>query len=69
MEEEVKRLQKEMLKIEKEITLTERKLSNQQFLSNAPAGVVEEVKEKALEYRGRRDRLEENVRKIRGVLG
>ncbi len=69
MEEEVRRLQKEMLKIEKEIMLTEKKLSNEQFLSNAPADVVEEVKEKALEYRGRRDKLGENLRKIKEALG
>jgi valyl-tRNA synthetase len=68
MEEEVRRLQKEMLKIEKEIMLTEKKLSNEQFLSNAPADVVEEVKEKALEYRGRRDKLGENLRKIKEAL-
>jgi len=69
MEEEVRRLQKEMLKIEKEIMLTEKKLSNEQFLSHAPADVVEEVKEKALEYRRRRDKLGENLRKIKEAMG
>jgi valyl-tRNA synthetase len=69
MEEEVRRLQKEMLKIEKEIMLTEKKLSNEQFLSHAPVDVVEEVKEKALEYRRRRDKLGENLRKIKEAMG
>jgi len=69
MEEEVSRLQKEILKIEKEIKFTEKKLSNEQFLSNAPAEVVEEVKEKALEYRRRCDKLGENLRKIKEALG
>jgi valyl-tRNA synthetase len=68
MEEEVSRLKKEILKIEKEIQFTEKKLSNDQFLSNAPAEVVGEVKEKALEYRRRRDQLGENLKKIKEAL-
>jgi valyl-tRNA synthetase len=69
MEEEVKRLQKEILKIEKEIIFTEKKLTNKQFLSNAPPEVVEEVKEKAIEYRRRYDTLEKNLKKIKDSLG
>jgi valyl-tRNA synthetase len=68
MEEEVSRLKKEILKIEKEIQFTEKKLSNDQFLSNAPAEVVGEVKEKALEYLRRRDQLGENLKKIKEAL-
>ncbi|MGD0916153.1 MAG: valine--tRNA ligase [Thermodesulfobacteriota bacterium] len=68
IEEEVSRLQKEILKIEKEIAFTEKKLSNKQFLSNAPPEVVEEVKEKALEYQTRSEKLEENLRKIKEAL-
>jgi valyl-tRNA synthetase len=68
MEEEVKRLQKEKLKIGKEILLTEKKLSNEQFITHAPPEVIEEVKGKALEYRKRCDTLEENLKKLMETL-
>jgi valyl-tRNA synthetase len=69
MEEEVKRLQKEILKIEKESTLVMKKLSNEQFLSKAPLEIVREVKEKALEFRVQREKLEESLNKIKERIG
>jgi valyl-tRNA synthetase len=68
MEEEAKRLQKEILKIEKESALVMKKLSNEQFLSKAPPEVVQEVKEKSLEFRTQREKLEEGLNKIKGML-
>ena len=65
MEEEAKRLQKEILKIEKESALVMKKLANEQFLSKAPPEIVREVKEKALEFRAQRDKLEESINKIK----
>ena len=69
MEEEAKRLQKEILKIEKEIAFVMKKLSNEQFLSKAPPEVVQEVKEKALEFRSQREKLEESLNKIKEMIG
>ena len=68
MEEEAKRLQKEIVKIEKEIAFVNRKLSNEQFLSRAPVEVVQEEKEKALQYQAVRGKLEENLKKIKEAL-
>jgi valyl-tRNA synthetase len=68
MEEEAKRLQKEIVKIEKDIAFVGKKLSNEQFLAKAPADVVQEEKAKASEYRTRREKLEENLRKIEESL-
>jgi len=68
MEEEAKRLQKEILKIEKEGAFVMKKLSNEQFLSKAPPEVVQEVKEKALEFRTQREKLEESLNKIKEML-
>ena len=68
MEEEVKRLQKEILKTEKESAFVMKKLSNEQFLAKAPPEVVEEVKEKALEFGAQREKLEESLNKIKGML-
>jgi valyl-tRNA synthetase len=69
MEEEAKRLQKEILKIEKESAFVIKKLSNEQFLSKAPPEIVQEVKEKALEFRTQREKLEESLVKIKEMLG
>jgi valyl-tRNA synthetase len=68
MEEEAKRLQKEILKVEKEIAFVNRKLSNEQFLSRAPTEVVQEEKEKALQYQAVRGKLEESLKKIEEAL-
>jgi len=69
MEEEAKRLQKEILKIEKESAFVMKKLSNEQFLSKAPREVVEEVKAKASEFRSQREKLEESLNKIKKMIG
>jgi valyl-tRNA synthetase len=55
---ELKRLQKEITKLEKEVAVTAKKLSNDDFLQRAPADVVEKEREKA-------DRLGEKMDKIR----
>jgi len=68
MEEEAKRLQKEILKAEKESAFVMKKLSNEQFLSKAPPEVVQEVKEKALEFRAQREKLEESLNRIKEML-
>jgi valyl-tRNA synthetase len=69
MEEEAKRLQKEIVKIEKESGFVLKKLSNEQFLSKAPPEIVQEVKEKELEFRSQREKLEESLNKIREMIG
>jgi len=69
MEEEAKRLQKEIMKIDKESAFVMKKLSNEQFLSKAPPEIVQEVKEKALEFRTQREKLEESLNKIRERIG
>ena len=69
MEEEVRRLQKEISKIEKDIAFVNRKLSNEQFLSKAPKEVVQEEKEKGLQYQTVRNKLGESLKKIKETLG
>ncbi|HXX34579.1 MAG TPA: valine--tRNA ligase, partial [Thermodesulfobacteriota bacterium] len=69
MEEEARRLQKEIAKIGKESNFVLKKLSNEQFLSKAPPEVVQEVKEKASEFRNQREKLEESLNKIREMMG
>ncbi|MBZ4659017.1 MAG: valine--tRNA ligase [Desulfacinum sp.] len=55
---EAARLQKEITKLEKELSITNRKLSNEDFLTRAPAQVVEKEREKA-------ERLGEKLEKMR----
>jgi valyl-tRNA synthetase len=69
MEEEAKRLRKEILKIEKECDFVMKKLSSEQFLSKAPPEIVQEVKEKALNYRHHQEKLEESLSKINEMIG
>ncbi len=69
MEEEMKRLEKELAKIEKEIAFVGKKLSNEQFVSKARPEVVQEEREKASQYQTVRNKLEENLKKIRETLG
>jgi valyl-tRNA synthetase len=69
MQEEARRLQKEIVKIEKESGFAMKKLSNEQFLAKAPPEVVQEVKEKALELRTQREKLEESLNKIKEMIG
>jgi len=68
MEEEARRLQKEIAKIDKESTFVLKKLSNEQFLSKAPPEIVEEVKGKAMEFRSQREKLEESLNRIKEIL-
>jgi valyl-tRNA synthetase len=68
MEEEARRLQKEISKIEKEIVFVNKKLSNEQFLSKAHMEVVNQEKEKALQYQSIQNKLEESLKKIKEVL-
>jgi len=69
MEEEARRLQKEIARIEKESNFVLKKLSNEQFLSKAPPEVVQEVKEKASEFRNQREKLEESLNRIKEMIG
>jgi valyl-tRNA synthetase len=55
---ELKRLQKELSKLEKEYGLTQRKLSNEDFLGKAPPEVIEKEREKG-------SRLGEKMEKLR----
>lgn len=61
-EEERKRLGKEVKKIEKDMQISQKKLSNSQFLAKAPAEIVEEVKEKVKTFSLKLEKLNQNLR-------
>ena len=51
IEAEKARLDKELAKLKKEVMIFEKKLSNERFVANAPADVVEKEKEKLAKYK------------------
>jgi valyl-tRNA synthetase len=60
-EEERKRLKKEINKIQKDIEVTEKKLSNDKFLQNAPEEIVEGVRQKKSALSAKLERLHQNL--------
>ncbi|KAB0669390.1 valine--tRNA ligase [Oryzomonas sagensis] len=69
VEEEEKRLLKEIAKIEKEIDLFSKKLENPSFVERAPADVVAKEREKLAEVTDKKLVLEASLEKIRHLKG
>ena len=65
--QEMERLSREIMKAEKEIGLLENKLSNQKFISRAPAEVVLENQERMASYRASRDKFSEALERLRSL--
>ena len=61
-QEERKRLGKQIEKIEKDINVSNRKLSNKSFLEKAPAEIVKEVREKVESLTLKLEKLNQNLR-------
>ena len=64
LQAERERLQKERNKILSELAQTEKKLSNESFVRNAPANVVEEQKAKFQDLSIRKQKTEEHLRTL-----
>lgn len=65
-EGEKKRIKKEIRKVEKDIEVGERKLSNENFLQKAPPEVVQEVKEKVETLNAKLDKLHQHLEIFEG---
>ncbi len=65
VEEEEKRLGKEISRFDKDIDFLGKKLDNPSFVERAPADVVAKEREKLAEFTGKRRLLEESLEKIR----
>jgi valyl-tRNA synthetase len=68
VEEEEKRLLKELGKVEKDIDFLGKKLENQEFIGRAPAAVVAKEREKLDEFTNKKQVLLENLEKIRRLI-
>ena len=67
LDDEMKRLGKEMQKIEKELTSSRRKLSNEDFMARAPLDVVDKEKEKASNFEAKLTKLNENLKRLQSM--
>ena len=65
VEEEEKRLLKEIGKIDKDVEFLSKKLENPSFVERAPADVVAKEREKLVEFANKKQLLEESLEKIR----
>lgn len=66
VEEEIKRLEKELDKWNKEVERVQKKLSNQGFIAKAPANVIEEERKKEADYVEKRTLVEARIAELRG---
>jgi valyl-tRNA synthetase len=60
-EEERRRIQKEIQKVEKEMITSEKKLANKGFMDKAPTDIVEGVREKVASLKNAMDKLNKNL--------
>ena len=67
VEEEEKRLLKEIAKVEKDVELFAKKLANENFVANAPRHVLEKDRAKLAEAEGKRAILQESLKKIQAL--
>lgn len=62
---ELGRLNKEMTRIEKDLSFVNKKLANEDFISKAPKEVVEENKNKSTEYLDKLQAIQQNIDKLK----
>ncbi len=65
LDEETRRLEKSLEKVGKELGGLEKRLANQGFVERAPEAVVAEARDRVAELAERRDRLQENLSRLR----
>lgn len=67
--EESRRLQKEISKLEPELARIQKKLTNNAFLSRAPADIVAKEKDKLERLGGKVDKLQAQLEKLTKLSG
>ncbi|GGC92963.1 valine--tRNA ligase [Thalassobacillus devorans] len=65
IEDEIKRLEKEREKWEKEVERVQKKLSNEGFIKKAPDHVVEEERKKEKDYLDKREKVETRIKELK----
>ncbi|MFZ3588347.1 valine--tRNA ligase [Bacillus sp. DJP31] len=67
VEEEIKRLEKELGKLDKEVERVQKKLGNEGFVKKAPESVIEEERQKENDYKEKRDTVRERIEDLRAL--
>jgi len=67
VEQELQRLKRELAKVEKDMSGSQKKLANTQYLSKAPAAVVEAEREKLAEFEATRTRICDAIERLSGL--
>jgi valyl-tRNA synthetase len=67
IEEEIKRLEKELAKWTDEVKRVQGKLGNERFVANAPAEVVEAERAKEKDYLDKQAAVTERIRSLRTI--
>ncbi|KIL46224.1 valine--tRNA ligase [Jeotgalibacillus campisalis] len=67
VEEEVARLEKELVKWTKEVERVNNKLSNERFVSKAPQSVVDEEKAKKLDYEAKHKAVQARIEELKNI--
>ena len=66
--QEIQRLEKEMLKLDKDLGTVTKKLNNESFLGKAPADVIEEVRGKQAGLTAKRDKLAATLNQVKSFV-
>ncbi len=66
---EIDRLTKELEKVNETISFLDRKLLNEDFLSNAPSHIVDKEKKRYAEGIEKREKIEENIERMKSLSG
>ncbi|NLC51620.1 MAG: valine--tRNA ligase [Firmicutes bacterium] len=68
LEAEIKRLEKELTELTKDLERTEGKLANEKFIRKAPADVVEKEKRKQKEFTAHQQKLVSRIQELKKLL-
>ena len=69
LDEEARRIEKELAKLDKEIVVGNRKLNNEDFLGKAPADVVAKAKDKVAALMDKKEKLARNLARVDELRG
>ncbi len=68
LQKEIQRLEKEIGKLDTELTGVSKKLTNEDFLSKAPADIIEKVRDKHAGLSEKHQQIHTNLERIKGFL-
>jgi valyl-tRNA synthetase len=66
IQEEIKRLEKELDKWQSEVDRVQKKLTNEGFIKKAPQKLIDEEREKEQTYLGNKKKVEERIKELQG---